>query len=50
MYVQLGYIHYIVILPGQKGPAIVNLYMPIYLNVYMYMLITIFIVLSHNDL
>lgn len=37
MYFQLGYIHYIVILPGQKGPAIVKpstCYMPIYLNVY----------------
>lgn len=38
MYFQLGYIHYIVIMPGQKGPAIVNrldlCYMPIYLNVY----------------
>lgn len=37
MYFQLGYIHYIVIMPGQKGPVAVKpstCYMPIYLNVY----------------
>lgn len=49
MYFQL---EYIVLLLGQKGPTVVNrLYVTcISTCMYIYVLITIFIVLSHNDL